>query len=394
MSDQNDRLWYIDAWSVIDGYAFASLRSPDSLDAEVTFFVGPPYFEPEPIASLATALAATRGGMQAGFRVEGAEVAFFSLQQIVETVRRAFRAGGLDIDGTPGAPAAPRPRETPGGIHPGELVDGDMQAIWQELRGAMLDDFGSESRVGAIASRVAALTETAFARLIPKFVGAAAFEMLAGIAEGSSLRSEAVRELGAWTDKARQIGVHIHLSPDSLDAAAMGSTMGFAWKVQDLPPLPEYYFEFAHSFYYRTVGSPLPDVRIPYRVPIPAVFQLETGKARYPPIPTLGHLVAVASADRDYVRAVGNVHEFVPLLVASLMQLPSAALSYVGVSRGRRSLELRDMTARAGQWLARTLPTGLLHKHPAERAIHDLVVQLLTRSGDDQDEQMAAAMAR
>ena len=140
-----------------------------------------------------------------------------------------------------------------------------MQAIWQELREAMLDDFDSESRVGAIASRVAALTETAFARLIPKFVGAAAFEMLAGIAEGSTRRSEATRDLGAWTDKARQIGVQIQLSPDSLDAAAMGSTMGFEWKVQDLPPLPEYCLEFANPFYYRTVGSPLSDVRIPYR---------------------------------------------------------------------------------------------------------------------------------
>ena len=52
------------------------------------------------------------------------------------------------------------------------------------------------------------------------------------------------------------------------------------------------------------------------------------------------------------------------------------------------------MSARAGQWLARMLPKGLLHKHPAERAIHDLVVRLLTRSGDDDDGRMAAAMAR
>ena len=38
------------------------------------------------------------------------------------------------------------------------------------------------------------------------------------------------------------------------------------------------------------------------------------------------------------------------------------------------------MTARAGQWLARTLPTGLLHEHLAERAIRGRVVRLLTRS--------------
>ena len=52
MNTRDDN-WFIDAWSVMDGYAFASRRTSDSLQADAVFFVGPPYFEPEPVASLA-----------------------------------------------------------------------------------------------------------------------------------------------------------------------------------------------------------------------------------------------------------------------------------------------------------------------------------------------------
>ena len=85
----------------------SSARPPDSLDAVATFFVYPPYFEPEPVASLATALAATRGHFQEGYRAGGEEVAFDSPEQVVEAVRRAYRAGGLDMDGGPLPGAAP-----------------------------------------------------------------------------------------------------------------------------------------------------------------------------------------------------------------------------------------------------------------------------------------------
>src|SRR5215213_7974685 len=110
----SDPRWYIDAWSVVDGYAFASLRREASLDAEVTFFVAPPYFEPEPVATLATALAATRGDFQEGFWSGEGEIPFETQEQLIEAVRRAYRVGGIDIEGTP-VPLAPPPFETPGG---------------------------------------------------------------------------------------------------------------------------------------------------------------------------------------------------------------------------------------------------------------------------------------
>jgi hypothetical protein len=111
--------WHIDAWAVRDGAAFASRREFNSREAENTVFIAVPDLEPVPVGRLATALSATRRSFQAGLWNEnGVEIAFESLEQIAELVRRAFLASGLGFGGS----AAPLPggeRPAPGGSDEG-----------------------------------------------------------------------------------------------------------------------------------------------------------------------------------------------------------------------------------------------------------------------------------
>jgi len=100
------RRWYIDAWAVRDGAAFASFRSEDTIeDAGNTVFLSVPALEPIPVGRISTALRATRGCFQAGFHDddEGREVAFDDLDQVAELVRRGYLASGIG----PGGAALP-----------------------------------------------------------------------------------------------------------------------------------------------------------------------------------------------------------------------------------------------------------------------------------------------
>jgi hypothetical protein len=96
-------------------------------------------------------------------------------------------------------------------------------------------------------------------------------------------------------------------------------------------------------------------------------------------------LMAAAAADRLYVQALDAMHQLVPLLVLALVQLPPAALPYPGLPRLPETAERREICEQAAAWLVRVLPSGILHDHPAEYAIHQLVLSLLTRSNDDDE---------
>ena len=393
MMDKGEPRWFIDAWAVLDGYAFASLRHPRSIKAEVVFFVAPPYFEPEPVASLATALAATRGHFQEGFRdAEGAEIEFATLDQVIETIRRGYRAGGLDLDGggaTVG-PLAP-PLEPAGGagfIHPSELVDDEMRKIWTELRRELTNPTTGTEHEKRLQLWLSDLLERAMPQLVPKFVGYAAASMLVRLAGRTADRSVGAREAHAWIEKARVLGVEIRVSPPpsppSVSANAVGSPMGFEWPAPQLAALPTEFLYLLDSNLYRPSGAQVSDVDLPFVVPIVPVFQAGTAARPYPAIHTLGHLMAAATADRRYVHALESAHQIVPLLVLALVQLPSVALPHPAFPPRLGTSEWRDVFGRAASWLARALPSGALNGHPAEDALHALTVRLL-RGGDDNE---------
>jgi hypothetical protein len=108
--------WFIDAWAVYDGVAFASRSAPEIrrttqvVKAETTVFLSVPELEPIPVGRVTTGLRAARASYQDGFfDLEGAEIAFPSLEDVRQSVRRAYLASGLG----PGGAAMP-PRVTPG----------------------------------------------------------------------------------------------------------------------------------------------------------------------------------------------------------------------------------------------------------------------------------------
>lgn len=111
--DVDSLSWYVDAWSVYDGAAFATRRQPQDGDQQGaavdeganTVFVCVPDLQPVPVGRRSTALSACRRNFQYGLTsAGGSEIAFDDLQQVIELVRRGYLAGGLGPDGpiTPG----------------------------------------------------------------------------------------------------------------------------------------------------------------------------------------------------------------------------------------------------------------------------------------------------
>jgi hypothetical protein len=108
--------WYIDSWDASAGRAFCSFRlgveAPLSPHVEA-YFVAPPFFEPEIVASRAPGLAAARGTFQLGFFINEREVAFNSLEEIIGLVRRVYSSRGMWPGPGGGLPPAPRPPDGP-----------------------------------------------------------------------------------------------------------------------------------------------------------------------------------------------------------------------------------------------------------------------------------------
>lgn len=123
--------WFLDAWNVVDGKAFASWRGaePPRFKAprrKGSVFLAAPYFEPEWTSRPSTALAAWRLGFQPGLHEQGqAEIGFDNLEELREFVRRAYLGGGgggMDPEGVapilPPEGAAPIKPELPEGPTP------------------------------------------------------------------------------------------------------------------------------------------------------------------------------------------------------------------------------------------------------------------------------------
>jgi hypothetical protein len=115
--------WYIDALDALGGYAFASFRKAGEESWEApSVAIYPPAFVAEPIASGATALAATRGSFQRGLVINGAEVPFQECVHLSEFVRRLFVSGSAGSGG-----AGPLIPQVP--VEPSTGSDGEAESV-------------------------------------------------------------------------------------------------------------------------------------------------------------------------------------------------------------------------------------------------------------------------
>ena len=117
MDGSDSLLWRLDAWDSLAGRAFLCRRVPDGAEDprldQPAVFVCPPFFQPEPLASRAPGLAATRGTLQAGFFIDEVEVGFATLADAIAFIRRAYKSPGSEP--FPGAPITRREGPAGGG---------------------------------------------------------------------------------------------------------------------------------------------------------------------------------------------------------------------------------------------------------------------------------------
>ncbi len=127
--------WRLESFDLRAGLVFTTFRAPQgdrtAVDEWPCFFIAPPTFAPEPVSSIAAALAAQHGSSEGLLLVDGVEAGFGSVEEVAAFVRRAYLAsgGGDGADGAPGPdepvppldngpqgqgerPVAPRPGST------------------------------------------------------------------------------------------------------------------------------------------------------------------------------------------------------------------------------------------------------------------------------------------
>lgn len=233
--------WYIDAWAVRDGMAFASERAPNSIkEVQSTVFLSVPALEPVPIGRISTALRATRSGFQDKFHdLDGAEVPFQNLEQIQEIVRRAYLVSGGGPAGV-GVNCAPRPDDDvdsgAGDAVPVlEEVDNlahtlGTSAVWPEVVTTTVDAFKHpddpaliEAIVRAVRAGAAATIERWENRLASRHGAAVGGTTVGGTATSAHLAGQAALNdwllqlirSGMWSDLELRLLVergHPHLA--------------------------------------------------------------------------------------------------------------------------------------------------------------------------------------
>lgn len=125
--------WFVDSLDAKGGIAFAAFRPADLArgepDASIPAVrVAAPGFRPQAVSSRAVGLAASRGVFQLGVAVDGRELGFAALDDLVDFVRRVYvaRGGGADPGPPEEAPGPTRPFGSPGDGGDAESVDDEL----------------------------------------------------------------------------------------------------------------------------------------------------------------------------------------------------------------------------------------------------------------------------
>ncbi len=341
--------WFLDAWNVLDGVAFASLRLPEADSASTSVVLGPPDWSPVALGRLSTGWAATRyGGFQRQLRREdGEEVAFPSLDLLRELVRRAYLAAGLGSDDptdvpVPRAPLLPEPLQG---------LPVDLVAERGELEVAEDDSPARSTRFFLDHLRARGVQPAALWRAIAQYA-----LTLEGALDVWQRSAPAQGEEDLRADARSLLSLHLGLAPDR------------AWqRVERLlggTPWPVWLGRLPHSGQ-REQG--LATVRLLARIPA-----IQPVKSELPRPRTLADQLLLACASRGYLRAHTTLENALPLWLAAVVVVaPASSLADWQLWDAHESVLLE-----AGAWLCEQLPDDRLERAGLEPVLDEAVQKI------------------
>jgi hypothetical protein len=358
-----DTCWFIDAWAVRDGAAFASNREPDSIEATNTVFLSVPALEPIPVGRITTALSATRYCFQEGFRDEnGREIGFDNLAQVRELVRRAYLASGLGPGGT-AAPAVALPAPEPGGTG-GAYFD---RAVRKSRLGKKSWYRGRHIGLARLFELDGALDE--LAELVQRFAEATIleWEMFVEREMHHVKMDHRVRQarwaLREWYVALFARGVwnrEIKLAEFALEnrcPVGLELLHGLGRPAFPLVPWQQSVTAWSFSFHDRRYS----DQELLLTAPCPLRIGWD------PSIRRLADKLLLGFADASYFEVNNRVAELTPALLGALLCMPNTPRWHDDLDDGSRRSERIDASL---TWLSRELPTLELPA-VAERLLSD-----------------------
>lgn len=337
--------WFIDAWSVRDGMAFASQRAADArLQTRRCIYLAVPALEPEPVSGPSAALWASRAGFQLGFRdEEGFEIGLPDVAALRELVRRGYLAGGIG-PGPEGPVGEPPPPDDDGPDSPSAMLERGFHA----LRESRANYAGSSALAdpGHRMSFLSELTSPAWVDVVYQHLrvfGEATLRALSQ--EQAALQDDdaAIDDVMLWGALLYRAGLW-PTPTDFADAMQRHSrTSGLEgfhslWDLQTLLAAPPAGLE----------GNRMPQLLL--RVPCP----LRPGWDRR--IRRLGDKLYLATAMHDYFEHNEELPDLTPVLLAALAATTAVRASW----RGPWRVDRRACLKAGLLWLFEQLPQSAL----------------------------------
>lgn len=334
--------WFVDAWAVRDGLAFASYRGRDDIrGAERSVFIAVPNLDAIPVGRASTALWATRANFQDGFvsRETGDEIGFGTLEEVKELVRRGYLAGGIGPGpGAGGEQAPPSPEPVP------NAGDALLETGMQELADRQSWFEGSKD-IGELVNRVIWFSELSRGPAIDDL-----FEHLRVFAEAS---------LAKWAEEIRQnplfrapiddfvrwlYTLHacaVWRSPRELDGAL--ERIGTPSFLSELDLWAHRPFLFGAWPVLTALNA---DEQIIFRVPCPRMPKW------HPRIERLSDKLLLATSTIDYFDMNSQLVEFIPSLLAAMATVSHASVQSAHLVPDAR----RQLLKAALEWLSSQMP--------------------------------------